>query len=97
MPYRGLQTNDRSSSRRPTFIERSYDGYWGNAAIFWHDRRDGCRNDDARLRTEQGSCEHGDRSEQHHLRTKHDGPRRRRTRSPLGLTGSTGSSRPSAS
>jgi hypothetical protein len=32
MTYRGPQTNDRSSRRR-TFIDRSYDGYRGNTAI----------------------------------------------------------------
>jgi hypothetical protein len=32
MTYRDPQINDRSGRRR-TFIDRSYDGYWGNAAI----------------------------------------------------------------
>jgi hypothetical protein len=32
MTYRDPQINDRSGRRR-TFTDRSYDGYWGNAAI----------------------------------------------------------------
>jgi hypothetical protein len=32
MTYRDPQTDERSSRRR-TFMDKSYDGYWGNAAI----------------------------------------------------------------
>jgi hypothetical protein len=59
-------------------MDRSYDGYRGNAAIVGTVVAMASRDDYTRLRTEQGSHEHGDRSEQQHLRTKPDRPRRRR-------------------